>query len=145
QQTVLRFIDTNYGTLLTDEYVVGGAGFIATVDRGNLHYICFEENSVAISGDPHGNLNVEQSDFLFRYDSDDNLLYTVDGEWYACREEDAVVVNVESNEDFTPYVGFHDPKISKTTPPRLPRASPTIISSSTSSATNGPTATAFIT
>ena len=110
QQTVLRFIDTNYGTLLTDEYVVGGAGFIATVDRGNLHYICFEENSVAISGDPHGNLNVEQSDFLFRYDSDDNLLYSIDGEWYACREEDAVVVNVESNEDFTPYVGFHDPE-----------------------------------
>ena len=108
QQTLLRFIDTNYGTLLTDEYVVGGAGFIATVDRGDLHYVCFEESSVAVSGDPHGSLNVEQSDFLFRYDSDDNLLYSRDGAWYACREADAVVVNVASNEEAVPYVGIHD-------------------------------------
>lgn len=115
KKTYLRFIDTNYGWLADGEYELGGSDYFTYVNRGDEFYICFDSGAVSVSGDPRGAVKVQQTDYKFSYDRDDNLLYSPDGKWYAAREDndpdkkgDATLVNVETGERITPYVGVRD-------------------------------------
>ena len=122
KKTFLRFIDTNYGWLAEGEYELGGSDFVFTVDRGDSHYVCFENSTVEVSGDPRAVINVEPIDFRYSYERDDNLLYSPDGRWYATREPDdpdkkgdAVVVEVATGEKTVPYEGVKTDNFEDTT------------------------------
>ena len=122
KKTFLRFIDTNYGRLADGEYELGGSDFVFTIDRGDSHYICFENSTVEVSGDPRTGVKVEPIDFRYSYDRDDSRLYSPDGKWYATRDPDdpdkkgdATLVNVETGEKITPYVGVFNGNFEDTT------------------------------
>ncbi|MBQ9558308.1 MAG: hypothetical protein IJU94_06885 [Clostridia bacterium] len=118
----LRFIDTNYGRLADGEYELGGDDFVFTVDRGNSHYICFENSTFEVSGDPRTGVKLEPIEFRYSYERDDSRLYSPDGKWYATRDPDvtdkkgdATLVNVVTGEKITPYVGVNNGDFEDTT------------------------------
>ena len=122
KKAFLRFIDTSNGRLADGEYELGGDDFVFTVDRGSSHYICFENSTVEVSGDPRTGVKLEPVDFHYSYERDDSRLFSPDGKWYATRDPDvtdkkgdATLVNVGTGEKITPYVGVNNGDFEDTT------------------------------
>lgn len=118
----LRFIDTNYGWLADGEYELGAWDHCLTIDRGDSHYICCDNLTIEVSGDPRTGVKVEKLDSDRRYDNDDERFLSPDGKWYATRaggeldkRGDAMLVNVETGEEIVPYVGVNNGNFEDTT------------------------------
>ncbi len=118
----LRFIDTNYGWLADGEYELGAWDHCIIVDRGDSHYVCCDNTTVEVSGDPRANVKVEKLDSDRRYEHDDERFLSPDGKWYATRTAgepdkrgDAMLVNIETGEEIVPYVGVNNGNFEDTT------------------------------
>ena len=107
----LYFIDPENGKILDKYYTfehdspTGEFYSVVVYEALDGYHVCCDEIAYVISGSPETSIDIKKIDYNRADTKKIDVISSKDGKWYAYVEDDAVLVNTETGERITPYVG----------------------------------------